>query len=125
MQGLEGLHNNIMFYLAIILFAISWVVLSIVLTYRKVKLSIFIWKITPAIILALIVSPCLKLLYLIDELINLDLVIYGQGHQWYWSFQYHEEFSTPMTFSMRISDRVHSYLGNGRTGEVPSPVLHL
>ena len=31
MEGLEELHNNIMFYLAIILFAVSWVMLSTII----------------------------------------------------------------------------------------------
>ena len=31
MEGLEELHNNIMFYLAIILFAVSWMMISIII----------------------------------------------------------------------------------------------
>ena len=37
MEGLEELHNNIMFYLAIILFAVSWIMLSIILNLIKQK----------------------------------------------------------------------------------------
>ena len=39
MEGLEELHNNIMFYLAIILFAVSWIMLSIILNFRTNKIS--------------------------------------------------------------------------------------
>jgi len=39
MEGLEELHNNIMFYLAIILFAVTWIMISIILNYRKAKIS--------------------------------------------------------------------------------------
>jgi cytochrome c oxidase subunit 2 len=98
MEGLEELHNNIMFYLAIILFAVTWIMLSIVLTYSKSKISNkyvnhgtlveLIWTITPALILILIAFPSFKLLYLMDEVIDPALVIYGEGHQWYWSYQY-------------------------------------
>ena len=98
MEGLEELHNNIMFYLAIILFAVSWIMLSIILNYRKASISNkyvnhgtlveLIWTITPALILVLIAFPSFKLLYLMDEVIDPSLVIYGEGHQWYWSYQY-------------------------------------
>ena len=98
MEGLEELHNNIMYYLAIILFAVSWMMLSIIINYRKAKLSNkyvnhgtlveLIWTITPALILVLIAFPSFKLLYLMDEVIDPALVIYGEGHQWYWSYQY-------------------------------------
>lgn len=100
MEGLEELHNNIMFYLAVILFAVSWIMVSTVLNYRKNKARIsnkyvnhgtlveLIWTISPALILILIAFPSFKLLYLMDEVIDPSLVIYGEGHQWYWSYQY-------------------------------------
>ena len=37
MEGLEELHNNIMFYLAIVLFAVSWMMLSIIINYNYNK----------------------------------------------------------------------------------------
>jgi cytochrome c oxidase subunit 2 len=98
MEGIEELHNNIMFYLAIILFSVTWILLSIILNYSKSRISNkylnhgtlveLIWTITPALILILIAFPSFKLLYLMDEVIDPSLVIYGEGHQWYWSYQY-------------------------------------
>jgi cytochrome c oxidase subunit 1 len=98
MEGLEELHNNIMFYLAIILFAVSWMMISIVINFKNKKISNkyvnhgtlveLIWTISPALILILIAFPSFKLLYLMDEVIDPALVIYGEGHQWYWSYQY-------------------------------------
>ena len=100
MEGLEELHNNIMFYLFIILFAVSWIMVSIIINYKNDKNKIsnkyinhgtlveLIWTITPALILVLIAFPSFKLLYLMDEVIDPSLVIYGEGHQWYWSYQY-------------------------------------
>ena len=38
-----------------------------------------IWTITPAVILILIAFPSFKLLYLMDEVIDPSLVIYGEG----------------------------------------------
>ena len=98
MEALEELHNNIMFYLAIIMFAVTWIFISIILTYTKSGISNkylnhgtlveLIWTISPALILILIAFPSFKLLYLMDEVIDPSLVIYGEGHQWYWSYQY-------------------------------------
>lgn len=99
-EGLEELHNNIMYYLAIILFSVTWIIISIIASYSYKKSRIsnkyvnhgtlveLIWTITPALILILIAFPSFKLLYLIDEVIDPALVVFGEGHQWYWGYQY-------------------------------------
>ena len=65
MEGLVELHDNIMFYLVIILFAVGWIMLSIVRNYVNKNSPIshkylnhgtlieLIWTITPALILIL------------------------------------------------------------------------
>lgn len=37
MEGLVELHNNIMYYLVIILFGVSWILISIIRNYRSTK----------------------------------------------------------------------------------------
>jgi heme/copper-type cytochrome/quinol oxidase subunit 2 len=37
MEGLEELHNNIMYYLAIILFAVTWVMISTIVNFISTK----------------------------------------------------------------------------------------
>ena len=91
MEALEELHNNIFFYLAIIMFAVTWIFVSIILNYTKSRIANkymnhgtlveLIWTITPALILILIAFPSFKLLYLMYEVIDPSLVIYGEGHQ--------------------------------------------
>jgi cytochrome c oxidase subunit II len=100
MEGLEELHNNVMFYLAIVLFTVTWMAFTVIIRFRYHKKPIsnkymnhgtlieLIWTITPALILILIAFPSFKLLYLMDEVIDPSLVIYGEGHQWYWSYEY-------------------------------------
>jgi heme/copper-type cytochrome/quinol oxidase subunit 2 len=66
---------------------------SIIINFNKKKISNkyvnhgtlveLIWTISPALILILIAFPSFKLLYLMDEVIDPSLVIYGEGHQWY------------------------------------------
>ena len=100
MEGLIELHDNIMYYLVIILFSVGWILLSIIRNYISTKSPIshkylnhgtlieLIWTITPAIILILIAFPSFKLLYLMDEVSDPSMSILAEGHQWYWSYQY-------------------------------------
>lgn len=100
MEAIVELHNNIMFYLLIILFGVSWVLVSIVRNYNYTKAQIsnkylnhgtlieLIWTITPAIILILIAFPSFKLLFVMDEVTDPNLTLVVEGHQWYWSYQY-------------------------------------
>jgi cytochrome c oxidase subunit II len=100
MEGLVELHDNIMYYLVLILFAVGWILFSIVRYYVETKSPIahkylnhgtlieLIWTITPAIILILIAFPSFKLLYLMDEVNDPSMTVVVEGHQWYWSYQY-------------------------------------
>ena len=100
MEGLIELHDNIMYYLVLILFAVSWILFSIVRNFVETKAAIahkylnhgtlieLIWTITPAVILILIAFPSFKLLYLMDEVNDPSMTVTVEGHQWYWSYQY-------------------------------------
>ena len=100
MEGLVELHDNILFYLVIILFGVGWLLISIVKNYTKTEAPIshkylshgtlieLIWTITPALILILIAFPSFKLLYLMDEVSDPAMAVLAEGHQWYWSYQY-------------------------------------
>ena len=97
-EGLEELYNNLMLCLAIISFALCLTIISVIMHFNNKKLSIigvnygtiikFIWTISPALILILIALPSFKLLYLMNEVIDPSLVIYGEGHHWYWDYDY-------------------------------------
>nr|YP_010033049.1 cytochrome c oxidase subunit 2 [Tuber calosporum]QOW39557.1 cytochrome c oxidase subunit 2 [Tuber calosporum] len=92
MEGLVELHDNIMFYLIIILFGVGWVLVSVITNYNSVKSPISHKYLNHgkriyskllyymALILILIAFPSFKLLYLMD--------IKNRWHQWYWSYQY-------------------------------------
>ena len=100
MEALEELHDNIMFYLAVILFGVGWILVSIIRNYNHTQSPIsnkylnhgtlieLIWTITPALILILIAFPSFKLLYLMDEVTDPSLSVLAEGHQWYWSYEY-------------------------------------
>ena len=100
MEALVELHDNIMFYLIIILFAVGWILTSIVVKFIYTKSPIshkyvshgtlveLIWTITPGLILIFIAFTSFKLLYLMDEVSDINMTLYIEGHQWYWSYQY-------------------------------------
>jgi cytochrome c oxidase subunit II len=110
MEGLVELHDNIMYYLIIILFGVGWILFSIIRNYVDNKLLIsykysnhgtlieLIWTITPAIILILIAFPSFKLLYLMDEVNDPSMSVLAEGHQWYWSYQYPDFLDTDNEF---------------------------
>nr|CAC82123.1 cytochrome oxidase II [Calathus hispanicus]CAC82125.1 cytochrome oxidase II [Calathus vuillefroyi] len=60
-----------------------------------------IWTILPAITLVFIALPSLRLLYLLDELLNPSVTLKSIGHQWYWKYEYSDfknlEFDSYMT----------------------------
>ena len=100
MEGLVELHDNIMFYLVIILFGVAWIIVTLIrnkiarkslISHKYVNhgtLIELIWTITPALILILIEFPSFKLLYLMDEVSDPSMSVLAEGHQWYWSYQY-------------------------------------
>ena len=98
MEALAELHDNIMFYLFIILIGVGWIMISIIRNYVNNKISNkyinhgtlieLVWTITPALILILIAFPSFKLLFLMDEVTDPSLTVFTEGHQWYWSYQY-------------------------------------
>lgn len=100
MEGLVELHDNIMFYLVIILFGVGWILLSIARNYVHSKSPIshkylnhgtlieLIWTITPTLILIFIAFPSFKLLYLMDEVTDSSITTLIEGDPLYWSYQY-------------------------------------
>ena len=109
MEGLVELHDNILFYLVIILFGVGWILVSVARNSKRNSeisqkyvnhgtLIELIWTITPALILILIAFPSFKLLYLMDEVNDPAMCVLAEGHQWYWSYQYPDFLSSDEEF---------------------------
>lgn len=102
MEGLVELHNNILFYLSMILFAVGWIILATTRRFTNTwsyspitnKLASYgiavelLWTFTPALILVLIALPSFKLLYLMEDITDPSMLVLAEGHQWYWSYEY-------------------------------------
>lgn len=110
MEGIVELHDDIMFYLLIILFGVGWIMISIAIHYANSSSPItnkyinhgtlieLIWTMTPALILILIAFPSFKLLYLMDEITDPAMSVLAEGHQWYWSYQYPDFLTSDLNF---------------------------
>ena len=59
-----------------------------------------LWTVYPALILFQIGAPSLTLLYMLDETTaSSQISLKAMGHQWYWSYEYRDEWSTPFGVS--------------------------
>lgn len=89
MEEIVIFHDEVMFILMIIIFFVLWIMFRSLTTrfyhrylFEGVLIEV-IWTLLPAVVLVFIAFPSLKLLYLMDEVINPALTIKVVGHQWY------------------------------------------
>jgi cytochrome c oxidase subunit 2 len=81
-----------MFYLIILLILVVWFLISSILNTNYVNIAHgnlieLIWTLTPAGILWGIGLPSLKLLYMMDEILDSEITIKAIGNQWYWNYE--------------------------------------
>nr|AFQ62121.1 cytochrome c oxidase subunit II [Trinodes hirtus] len=94
MEQMIFFHDHTLMILVTITIMVSYIMLTLMLNKMKYRLLLedqtieLVWTIAPAITLMFIALPSLRLLYLIDELINPSITIKIIGHQWYWSYEY-------------------------------------
>lgn len=98
MEGILELHNNVVFYLCIILGFVTFMLYNILTTYNKSVMPYkylnqgqfieIIWTTLPAVILLIIAFPSFILLYICDEVIAPAMTIKAMGLQWYWKYEY-------------------------------------
>jgi cytochrome c oxidase subunit 2 len=99
MEGIVNLHHDIMFFLVLIMTAVTWMLARTVWLFNANTNPVaskfnhgtlieIIWTILPAVILLLIAIPSFALLYAMDEVIDPAITIKAIGHQWYWTYEY-------------------------------------
>jgi cytochrome c oxidase subunit 2 len=104
MEEIIFFHDQVMFILIIIITTVLWLIIKALSgkAYHRYlvdgTLLEIIWTIIPAIILILIALPSLKLLYLMDEVMDPALTIKAIGHQWYWSYEYSDYQTETLEF---------------------------
>lgn len=99
-EGIAQLHDNVMFYLVLIVVGVLWMILAILYNFASTENKFvhkylthgtvieIVWTILPAFVLIAIAFPSFQLLYLMDEVIDPAITIKAIGHQWYWSYEY-------------------------------------
>ena len=137
-EGVVDLHNRVMFYLVIILFGVSWVMLSIMWNFNKSENKLvyrylnhgtlieLIWTVGPALVLVAIAFPSFKLLYLMDEVIDPAMTVKVTGHQWYWEYEYADflnEENETINFDSYMKDEASLEEGEFRMLEVDNAVV--
>lgn len=137
-EGIVDLHNRIMFYLVVILFGVSWVMVSIMVNFNKSTNKLvyrhsnhgtlieLIWTVGPALVLVAIAFPSFKLLYLMDEVIDPAMTVKVTGHQWYWEYEYADflnEENETINFDSYMKDEASLEEGELRMLEVDNPVV--
>lgn len=94
LYGIIDLHDRIMFYLIIVLIIVLWFMIKSIISKQHMaylhhgNTLELIWTISPAIILWAIGIPSLRLLYMMDEILDASLTVKVQGFQWYWNYEY-------------------------------------
>nr|CAA46033.1 cytochrome oxidase subunit 2 [Brettanomyces naardenensis] len=98
MEGIIELHNNVVFYLIIILCFVTYMLYNISTVYNKSAVAYkymnhgqfieIVWTTFPAVILLIIAFPSFILLYICDEVIAPAMTIKAIGLQWYWKYEY-------------------------------------
>nr|WLE66200.1 cytochrome c oxidase subunit II [Aphidius gifuensis]WLE66239.1 cytochrome c oxidase subunit II [Aphidius gifuensis]WLE66369.1 cytochrome c oxidase subunit II [Aphidius gifuensis]WLE66382.1 cytochrome c oxidase subunit II [Aphidius gifuensis]WLE66395.1 cytochrome c oxidase subunit II [Aphidius gifuensis] len=80
-----------------------------------------IWTLIPMLILVFMAIPSLKILYMVEEIINPFMTLNILGHQWYWSYEY-VDFKNLLLDSFMIQDNFID-LGNYRLLEVDNHLI--
>jgi cytochrome c oxidase subunit 2 len=104
MEEIIFFHDQVMFILIIIITTVLWLIIKALSgkAYHRYlvdgTLLEIVWTVVPAIILVLIAFPSLKILYLMDEVMDPALTIKAIGHQWYWSYEYSDYQTETLEF---------------------------
>nr|YP_010880991.1 cytochrome c oxidase subunit II [Pelagia noctiluca]WIA66008.1 cytochrome c oxidase subunit 2 [Pelagia noctiluca] len=94
MEEITFLHDQVMFIGPVISILILWLMIRSAVNKYKYKFLVegtvieIVWTLIPAVILVFIAFPSLRLLYLMDEIMEPAITIKVVGHQWYWSYEY-------------------------------------
>jgi cytochrome c oxidase subunit 2 len=135
-QGIQDLHNDICFFILLIL-GFTVFMLCRCLHYfhvtknkkaSKVLHGSFIelaWTGVPTIILGIIAVPSFALLYAIDDASHSSLTFKAVGHQWYWNYElsdYSNE-GTNVSFDSYMLPESDLAIGNLRLLEVDNRMV--
>lgn len=106
MEGIINLHNDISFFLVVILVLVGWMLYRTLWVFHEKRNTVpatdlihgtlieVLWTVLPSFILLVIAVPSFALLYAMEEVIAPAITIKAIGHQWYWSYEYSDYNTT-------------------------------
>jgi cytochrome c oxidase subunit 2 len=135
MEGIINFHNDLMFFLIIIVTFVSWILFRCIFLFSRKKnvknivhgtFIEIIWTSLPALLLFGIGIPSFSLLYSMDEIIDPVLTLKVIGHQWYWHYEYSDSFdeiSSSLDFESYMIPDSDLEFGSFRLLEVDNRVV--
>jgi cytochrome c oxidase subunit 2 len=128
--GVYELYDRIMYYLIVLLVIVLWFFSKVILTPTKFAASFFhgnliefLWTLAPAGILWGIGIPSLKLLYMLDEILDSEITVKAIGNQWYWSYEYSDYLNNSLELDSFLVDDASLDLGELRLLTVDNSLI--
>nr|QQY98445.1 cytochrome oxidase subunit 2 [Chrysaora quinquecirrha] len=129
MEEITFLHDQVMFIAPTISILILWLMFRSIINKYKYKFLVegtlieIVWTLIPAVILVFIAFPSLRLLYLMDEIMEPAITIKIVGHQWYWSYEYSDYESENLDFDSYMVPTTDLEGGDNRLLEVDNSLV--
>jgi len=141
MESIRNLHDNIMFYLVLVVLFVGYIMLNILIDFIHIQLSDdnsiehilrfhilesyevpthntnleLVWTLTPSLILFVIAIPSFYLLYELDSSVDTKYTLKVLGHQWYWSYETQDNskmFHKSESINQEIQDLTYNRILN-------------
>ena len=136
-QGIQDLHNDICFFMVVILIFVMWMLGRTLWHFHWTKNPVpskiihgtvieVAWTVTPSLILMIIAVPSFALLYSMDEIVDPSITLKAIGHQWYWTYElsdYSENDENSIVFDSYMVPEDDLTLGQLRLLEVDNRVV--
>ncbi|CAO4841257.1 MAG: Cytochrome c oxidase subunit 2 [Holosporales bacterium] len=99
MEEITKVHDMVFVIICAIGIVVTILLITVIYKFRESKNKVpatfthhttleVVWTIIPILILAAILVPSIKILYVFDRAETPDITIKATGHQWYWSYEY-------------------------------------
>nr|AWN56201.1 cytochrome c oxidase subunit 2 [Dinocampus coccinellae] len=106
MMYMSMFHDFIMMILLMIMififYIIYWTMINdcISLMIMHNQLLEVVWTLIPVVVLVFMVFPSLKILYMVEEMLNPFMTLKIIGHQWFWVYEYNGLYDLELTSFM-------------------------
>nr|YP_010580881.1 cytochrome c oxidase subunit II [Pyrops viridirostris]UZT27066.1 cytochrome c oxidase subunit 2 [Pyrops viridirostris] len=115
MEQLINFHDHTMMILSSITAAVT-IIMTMMLSNKmsnnkmtESQMTEAIWTTLPAVVLVFIAIPSIKILYMMEEIVNPSITIKTIGHQWYWSYEYSDSKKLEFESYMKTPEKAESF----------------